>query len=384
MSGVHTKNRSGHTLVELVMAMGSATFLMGGLASTIYIASHALDGAGSAPIQTLTAAENNDDLMADLQYALSFSERTANAVTFQVPDRDGDELPETIRYSWSGTPGDPLLMEYNGGPPATLVDDVQQLDLTYLLRTMTGTGFAKGVISADDTSLVAHWKFDEGSGSVANDSTSYLNHGDLFGGPSWVAGIMGDALRFDGRNDWVQIPHNDVLTLTDELTLTAWIAGAESFSGFDTVVWKGTSVGIVNYYMDILDGDIIFGFYNNGWQEFHGPNVLSRRTWYHIATTVEPDGNNLMIRIYQDGVEVSAQQTDNTLITNTEDVTIGSSTYGEWWKGYLDDVRIYNRTLSAGEIVEVMNGTGPVRPTRARQTPTRMTLIPARSGGLCT
>ena len=56
MSGIQTKNRAGHTLIELLIAMGSATFLMGGMASTIYIASHALDGAGSAPIQTLTAA----------------------------------------------------------------------------------------------------------------------------------------------------------------------------------------------------------------------------------------------------------------------------------------------------------------------------------------
>lgn len=135
MSGVYNKNRSGHTLIELVVATASAALLLGGLASTIYISSRALDGAGSAPLQTLTAAETMDDAMADLQYALSFSERTANAVTFQVPDRDGNDTPETIRYSWSGTPGDPLVLEYNGSDPATLAENVQQLggetDLKY-------------------------------------------------------------------------------------------------------------------------------------------------------------------------------------------------------------------------------------------------------------
>ena len=82
------------------------------------------------------AAEVLDEVMTDIHYALDFSERQPNAVTFTVPDRNGDSLPETIRYAWSGISGDPLTYEQNGGPPATIAEDVQQFNLDYLERTM--------------------------------------------------------------------------------------------------------------------------------------------------------------------------------------------------------------------------------------------------------
>ena len=59
------------------------------------------------------------ELLADLEFALAFSEKTDHALTFTVPDRDGDFISETIRYAWSGTPGDPLTRQYNGGAVAT-------------------------------------------------------------------------------------------------------------------------------------------------------------------------------------------------------------------------------------------------------------------------
>jgi hypothetical protein len=68
----------------------------------------------------------------DLQTAKSFTERTATAVTFTVPDRDGDNIDETIRYAWAGTPGDPLTYQLNGGTATTLADDVQQFNLAAL------------------------------------------------------------------------------------------------------------------------------------------------------------------------------------------------------------------------------------------------------------
>ena len=63
----------------------------------------------------------------ELNYALSFTERPVNVVEFTVADRDGDESPEFIRYAWSGTPGDPLTRQYNGGTIAELVRDVHLL-----------------------------------------------------------------------------------------------------------------------------------------------------------------------------------------------------------------------------------------------------------------
>jgi len=108
--------------------------LVAGLASAIYISSQALDLDSSTSRQSAIASEVLGKLTADLALALSFSERTTTAVTFDVPDRDGDLHPESIRYAWSGTPGDPLTYQYNGGTELTLATDVQSLDLSALTR----------------------------------------------------------------------------------------------------------------------------------------------------------------------------------------------------------------------------------------------------------
>jgi Tfp pilus assembly protein PilV len=129
---------AGFTLIEILVGLVSSTVLVAGLSSAIYISSQALDLESSASRQSTIASEVLSEMTADLALALSFSERTAKAVTFDVPDRDGDLHPETIRYAWSGTPGDPLTYQYNGGTEITQATDVQSLDLAALTRMSIG------------------------------------------------------------------------------------------------------------------------------------------------------------------------------------------------------------------------------------------------------
>jgi type II secretory pathway pseudopilin PulG len=128
--------RSGYTLIELLMAMGSATVLVGGLASSVLISSRAFSPDASAGADANRSAVALAQLSADLRLALRFTERTATAATFTVPDRTGDQLPETIRYSWSGTSGQPLMYQYNGETALALVNDVKQFNLTAVTRTI--------------------------------------------------------------------------------------------------------------------------------------------------------------------------------------------------------------------------------------------------------
>jgi hypothetical protein len=64
------------------------------------------------------------ELEADLEFALAFTEQSARAVTFLVPDQSGDAKLETVRYAWSGTPGDPLTRQFNGGAVAVVLENV--------------------------------------------------------------------------------------------------------------------------------------------------------------------------------------------------------------------------------------------------------------------
>src|SRR3989338_9400755 len=72
------------------------------------------------------------------------------------------------------------------------------------------------------TGLVSHWKFDEGFGMIANDSSGNGNTGVLINGPSWVTGKVGTgALQFDGANDRI-ITSSDFIGIS-ALTICMWV-----------------------------------------------------------------------------------------------------------------------------------------------------------------
>jgi hypothetical protein len=128
------KPRRGYTLIELVMCMASATVLVGGLASTVFLSTSVL-----APDSTPGADANRSamalaQLAGDVRHAIRFTERTATAISFIVPDRNGDGLNDTIRYSWSGVAGDPLMYQINAETAVAVVNDVKQFELTAVTR----------------------------------------------------------------------------------------------------------------------------------------------------------------------------------------------------------------------------------------------------------
>jgi type II secretory pathway pseudopilin PulG len=347
------KRRPGYTLVELVISVGMASLLMGGLASVMYCAGRTLDHDGDKAVQTKQANDAFDDVAMDVSHATGFIERGAHAMTFYVPDRNGDETPEKIRYSWSGTAGDPLLIAYNDGTPAPLAANVRAFNLSYLTRPVAGGGFVKGYM--DDPNLVAYWRLDESAGTTASDTTTNANDGTLINSPTWATGHVGGGLLFDGKNDYISVPYNSVFTITSELTLTAWIK-SNKFNGSNIILSQGTVANTCNYELWTYNGKLVMGFYNGGWRNITAPNALATGTWYHVAATMEISGTGRLIRLYQNGVQVTSGTTTYTPLGNAQGLTIGEFPTGAYWDGPLDDIRIYNRKLSADEIQQIYNG----------------------------
>lgn len=121
----------GFTVLELMVSLASASLLMAGVSSSIFIALRATDTSRTPTAYALEGLARLSD-MSELQYAQTAAEQTATAVTVTVPDRnDPDTNPETIRYAWSGTPGDPLTRQYNGGAVAPVADDVYLFAIDY-------------------------------------------------------------------------------------------------------------------------------------------------------------------------------------------------------------------------------------------------------------
>jgi prepilin-type N-terminal cleavage/methylation domain-containing protein len=131
----HRFARRGFTLAELVASMAILTILMGAMTSVIVVASHAIPDAED-PVQTkLATMDVVDQIGRELYYATTITESTATAMTFTVPDRGhGAAGPETIRYAWSGTPGDPLTRQYNGGTVVNLSTGVQSFSFSLSRR----------------------------------------------------------------------------------------------------------------------------------------------------------------------------------------------------------------------------------------------------------
>jgi len=130
------RTRPGHTLVELVTALGVTGILLLGVASAMLIASKAADP--ESPLRnTHAGAATLARIAEDLRFATGFTRRGSRAVTFTVADRDGDGAEETIKYSWSNTNGDPLLRQANGGAAVPILDDVHHFYLKYVTESVT-------------------------------------------------------------------------------------------------------------------------------------------------------------------------------------------------------------------------------------------------------
>src|SRR5262249_49453010 len=107
-------------------------------------------------------------------------------------------------------------------------------------------------VSLSRQGLVAWFKFDEGAGTTAADSSGSGNAGSLIGGPTWTAGTSGKAVALDGVNDFVRIAHRASL---DAFPLTAAV-------WFKTTTASGTP-GLINKYLPSSRGGYQL-FFNNG------------------------------------------------------------------------------------------------------------------------
>lgn len=126
--------RAAFTLVEVMISMGVVTVILGALASVMRLASTQLNAATGGISNVNKATTLLQQITTEVAMAKTVTERTATAITFTVPDRNGDGQDETIRYSWTGSAGGALTRTYNGAD-ATVADNVHYFNASYFLKT---------------------------------------------------------------------------------------------------------------------------------------------------------------------------------------------------------------------------------------------------------
>jgi len=203
-------------------------------------------------------------------------------------------------------------------------------------------------ITISDPNLVGWWKFDEGYGSIAYDWSGHGNDGRLGGDPQWVEGILDAALDLDG-SDYVAIDGVvDDITSTN-ITLSAWV---KTTQGSEGNVFAANDSASDHPLMFGVDGGNPY-VYDGSAVEY--PPAMNDGQW-HLLTYVRNGSTGF---IYVDGV----QQGTYTAAFDFSTVTrwsIGQEwddgTPSDFYRGMVDDVRIYKMPLRQAQIVELMRG----------------------------
>jgi len=221
-----------------------------------------------------------------------------------------------------------------------------------------------------NTGLITYYNFDDGSGVILTDKID-SNNGTLVNGPTWVVGKIGGALSFDGVDDYIR--SDSKIGNNQSFTLACWfnarsisstpypvheICGDDNVQGTPDV--KGVSIryrsnGYVYVYISDGNGSPKYLYYNLG-------GTLN--SWHHAAVTYDYSSN--LARLYVDGIFHNVLGDSITLngYSGFEGLGNGRFSIGReyynfyFFDGMIDDVRVYNRALSASEITDLYNYTG--------------------------
>jgi len=222
-----------------------------------------------------------------------------------------------------------------------------------------------GSVYAD---LVGHWMLDEGSGTIAADSSGNGNDGTLMNNPdledpTWIAGVNGGAMEFHGTGvaltggDFFDCGNDASLHFTGSFSIALWIR-----PDADDPEGKGLAGGETAPLAKAMDPDwswqVRYGWGTTepsmGFQFRATPRTwvyvgqnLERNEWCHIAASY--DGTT--VKCYFNGVETDSAAMSALLgVGQDSPVLIGSDGWGCDWIGAIDDVRLYDHALSVAEI----------------------------------
>ncbi|MDD5547781.1 MAG: prepilin-type N-terminal cleavage/methylation domain-containing protein [Candidatus Pacebacteria bacterium] len=213
-----------------------------------------------------------------------------------------------------------------------------------------------------DSSLIGYWTFDEGSGTTVYDVSGIGNNLTFASVPVWTDfSKQRGALDFDGSNDSVNKASPSVSLSTNKITMAAWVY----------IEGHGTSDGADNNIFSIQDS---YDYYKLGWNytgnyafvqtdytdnsatSLHSVSAVTDGTgnWYHIAATY----NGSAVTIYINGAYDNSTAQTKTLRSVTNTMSVGSLINStRFFNGIIDEMRLYNRALSAAEILALYNAT---------------------------
>jgi len=307
----------------------------------------------AAPCLGARVVVPNDFGVDGTEYGLISAYQVANE-RVEMLGPNGTEVMTARQKHYEGwiydvdVPNDIILVRRNGvKSPTPLWSGNSNLNTEHVVPL----SFYYGGIAKDG--LVLGMTFDEGDGSTARDISFYENHGTI-NGATWTTDTpsgRGYALSFDGENDYVDCGNDESLNITDEITMEVWVkygTNPDDFNGM--ILWKGDNR--LNLYSRTVSDELIFTVgdgtnYVGATIPFSDPD-FDWTKWNHLVGTY--DGTNT--KIYLNGVLKNTKTFSGNINTTGKALSIGNRAEPKDlpFNGTIDEVRIYNRALSAEEI----------------------------------
>ena len=217
-------------------------------------------------------------------------------------------------------------------------------------NTLTITSFTVNTTVTNvtlDTTLLAHYAFEGNlfdNSSYNRDLTEDTSSNITYSAADNTSNRSGRAALFNGTNTYA---YTDNITLSDNFTIAFWtVPFSSSMSQWDSALSSGNSTSSGIFQIDFNDNNTRFCAAN-----CILPTTLNSDVWNHIVITKTDSTDNNTIRMYTDG---EPRGNASQITTLWERIKIGvNRSFGRHWNGYIDELKIYNRTFSAQEVADL-------------------------------
>ena len=240
---------------------------------------------------------------------------------------------------------------------------------TNVSSQVTVTSFATA-----GSDLVGHWRFDgngtndvaSGPAASAYGQAEFRTSGGKFGGYAYIP----------TTTDYIKIPHtNTFYDLPISFTVELWFRQRADRGFVQDLVYKGSS-NMYNFriFRQLTNqynfGPIITGYTDGtgSWKQTSNQNQLSHDVWHHVAFTKSSSSR----AYYLDGVLIHSETDSPDANSAAADIYVGKNSFDT----YIDNLKIYNRALSASEITQIGGFPTATTTTTAVQTVTTVTTTP--------
>lgn len=222
-----------------------------------------------------------------------------------------------------------------------------------------------------DSGLVSYWKLDENTGTSTADASTNAGTGTLTNGPTWTTGQIGSGVDFDGTNDYIiATANNPALASLTKTSVSFWMKPQSSgYQGgiFRSIVSDGGGNGPFTSGFEV-SGDSWSGSQtirlavdgSTGDMMARSTTALTLDTWVHVVVVWDGTLTAANTKFYINGALDPTVATQNG--SGSYGASDGSATIGlaeKYFDGMLDEIRIYDRMLSADEVGTLYRLTSP-------------------------